>query len=407
MRNVCLIPARSGSKGLKDKNMAFLNNKPVLQYTIDAALESGLFVAEDIYLSTDSSEYIDNLGEREITALYRDPKLSSDYATTTDVVIDFLSRFDEELNLVLLQPTSPLRTAIHIKEAFELYRLNNRDKVVVSVSEVDKSPSLMTEFGPNNELKDLVGIDQGYRRQNFEALYAPNGAIFITGKSNYLEDNSFFTKNTIGYQMDKRSSIDIDDYDDFVKAIGAIFFDYRRREGINYPGYVQRFKAMLESATQTKKIILGDSRTEPLMIDGYLNLSMGGVTTVTVLELVSKYLENNQVEEVIINLGVNDIIVGYDQSQRYEAMSLLISAFKSADIKVCNVFPTIYRPNINNEQIVQLNEYLSTIANISLIETYDRFEKNGKLDFSLTRDGLHLNAIGDEILKRLIIDNIN
>ncbi len=403
MRNVCLIPARSGSKGLKDKNMAFLNNKPVLQHTIEAALNSNVFAAEDIFLSTDSQEYIENLGNLGITTLYRDPELASDSATTADVVVDFLAKFDEEVNLVLLQPTSPLRTGLHIKEAFELYQINNRENIVVAVSEVDKSPSLMTEFGPNNELKDIVGIDQGYRRQNFGTLYAPNGAIFITGKTAYLETNSFFTEKTIGYQMDKKSSIDIDDYDDFVKAIGAIFFDYKRREVLNYPVYEQRFKTMLETATQSNKIILGDSRTEPLTIDGFLNLSMGGVTAVTILELASKYLDVNAVNEVILNLGVNDIIVGYDQTNRFEAYQKLVGLFPNASIKVCNVFPTIYRPNIDNDLIVELNSYLETFQNVQLINTYDVFEKNGKLDFNLTTDGLHLNEKGNEILKNLII----
>lgn len=402
MRNVCLIPARSGSKGLKDKNMAFLNNKPVLQHTIEAALNSNVFAPEDIYLSTDSQEYIENLGDLGITMLYRDPELASDSATTADVVVDFLAKFDEEVNLVLLQPTSPLRTGVHIKEAFDLYQANNRENIVVAVSEVDKSPSLMTEFGPNNELKDIVGIDQGYRRQNFGTLYAPNGAIFITGKTDYLETNSFFTEKTIGYQMDKKSSIDIDDYDDFVKAIGAIFFDYKRREVINYPVYETRFKTMIEAASQTEKVILGDSRTEPLNIDSFLNLSMGGVTAVTILELANQYLDVSAVREVIINLGVNDIIVGYDQEQRYEAYKNLVNLFPNAVIKVCNVFPTIYRPNIDNDLIVELNSYLESIQNVEVINTYDVFEKNGKLDFNLTTDGLHLNTKGNEILKDLI-----
>lgn len=403
MRNVCLIPARSGSKGLKDKNMAFLNNKPVLQHSIEAALESGIFKPTDIYLSTDSKDYIEHLGDLGISMLYRDPELASDNATTADVVVDFLSKFEEDVNLVLLQPTSPLRTGVHIHEAFAMYEQHNGDNIVVSVSEVDKSPSLMTEFGPNNELKDIVGIDQGYRRQNFGTLYAPNGAIYITNKTDYLQSRSFFTEKTLGYTMNKKSSIDIDDYDDFVKAIGAIFFDYSRRERESKLMYETRFQQMLDGSS---KIILGDSRTEPLAIEGFKNYSMGGITAKTTYENCVSHLDPSTIEHVVINLGVNDLIVGYDVNEAYENIMELVNYFDKAQISLCNIFPTIYRPNISNDDIRALNAKLSKVNNVSLIEVYDQFEHNHKLDYNLTTDGLHLKQVGNQKLQAIIESNL-
>lgn len=398
MRNVCLIPARSGSKGLKDKNMAFLNGKPVLQHTIEAALDSAIFNPKDIYLSTDSTDYIEHLGDLGISMLYRDPKLASDQSTTADVVLDFLGRFDEDVNLVLLQPTSPLRNGQHIAEAYNQYT-STPGSSLVSINEVDKSPNLYTELGAEGQLKDIVGVDKGYRRQNHATLYAPNGAIFIIKSSAYLAEQSFFREDTTGYIMDKKSSIDIDDYDDFVKAIGAIFFDYSRREINNKDLYAERFKNMLNDSS---KIILGDSRTEPIEITGYKNYSMGGITAKTTYENCVSYLDPSTITDVVINLGVNDLIVGYSVDEAYSNLVKLINVFSDAKIVLCNIFPTIYRPNINNDDIRALNEKLAQFSNVKIIDVYSHFVENEKLPFELTSDGLHLDDVGNQKLKKLI-----
>lgn len=401
MRNICLIPARSGSKGLKDKNMAYLNSKPVLQHTIEAAINSEIFELKDICVSTDSQDYIDHLDYREINMIYRDPKLASDTATTADVILDFLKEYEgEDVNLILLQPTSPLRTSNHIKEAYDLFLSENRYNTVVSINEVDKSPNLFTELSDNAELKDIVGIDKGYRRQNHKKLYAPNGAIYITKMGDYLSSNSFFTEKTIGYVMDKKSSIDIDDYDDFVKAIGAIFFDYNRREKENYKVYEKRL--VENTKIPNTNLLIGDSRTESLDIAGFLNLSMGGVTANTMLSLAKKHIDPTQISKVIINLGVNDIIVGYSQEETKEALKGLVDYFKNSKIYVCNLFPTIYRPNIDNDLIRDINNFIENELGAKIIDTYSKFEVNDKLSFNLTNDGLHLTVEGDKALNKLI-----
>lgn len=400
MRNVCLIPARSGSKGLKDKNMAFLNNKPILLHTIEAALESGIFNPQDIYVSTDSQDYINHIGDIGITMKYRDPKLAADSSTTADVVIDFLNDFeDQDINLILLQPTSPLRSGKHIQEAFAKFEAFDRQKIVVSVCEVDKSPNLFTELGQNGELKDIVGVDKGYRRQNYEKLYEPNGAIYITTKTDYLHTTSFFTQATIGYVMDKKSSIDIDDYDDFVRAIGAIFFDYAKREENNRDMYEQRFMTVKDDS---KNIMLGDSRTESFTIKQFKNYSMGGVTLKTMLEIVKENLDCQSVENVIINLGINDIIVGYPIGDTKARIKELVGLFPNAKVVINNLFPTIYRPNIDANKIVELNQYIETLSNVQIVDTYSVLEVNQKLDYTLTDDGLHLTTEGNNILKELI-----
>jgi len=141
-RHLAIIPARSGSKGLKDKNIKLLNGKPMIDYTIEAALNSGIY--EDIIVSTDSEVYANIAKECGANVPFLRPNfLSNDAATTVDVIeytINKLKNSGKEYEYIsILQPTSPLRTADHIKEANELL-FNKGGNSVISVCEVDHSP---------------------------------------------------------------------------------------------------------------------------------------------------------------------------------------------------------------------------------------------------------------------------
>ena len=112
MKKIAIITARSGSKGLPNKNVLFANGKPLMAYSIEAALESEEF--EKIIVSTDSQEYIDLLSHYPIEFIKRSAELSSDKASSFVVIEDVLNRYShvDYDYFVLLQPTSPLRTAI-------------------------------------------------------------------------------------------------------------------------------------------------------------------------------------------------------------------------------------------------------------------------------------------------------
>ncbi|HEN2601103.1 TPA: N-acylneuraminate cytidylyltransferase, partial [Streptococcus agalactiae] len=181
MKPICIIPARSGSKGLPDKNMLFLAGKPMIFHTIDAAIESGMFDKKDIFVSTDSELYREICLERGISVVMRKPELSTDQATSYDMLKDFLSDYEDNQEFVLLQVTSPLRKSWHIKEAMEYYSSHDVDNVV-SFSEVEKHPGLFTTLSDKGYAIDMVGADKGYRRQDLQPLYYPNGAIFISNK---------------------------------------------------------------------------------------------------------------------------------------------------------------------------------------------------------------------------------
>ena len=122
MKNIAIIPARSGSKGLKDKNIRLLNGKPLLAYSVEAALESEQF--DEVMVSTDSEKYAEIAKEWGANVPFlRSAELSSDTATSKDVILDVLKRYAESGQVFdtfsLLQPTSPLRTAENICRVFQ------------------------------------------------------------------------------------------------------------------------------------------------------------------------------------------------------------------------------------------------------------------------------------------------
>ena len=118
---IAVIPARSGSKGLKDKNIKKLNGKPLIAYTIDAAKNANIF--DKIIVSTDSEKYAEISREYGAQVPFlRSGKNSSDGANSWDVVKEVLMKLDEKYDIiVLLQPTSPLRTSENILESLKLF----------------------------------------------------------------------------------------------------------------------------------------------------------------------------------------------------------------------------------------------------------------------------------------------
>ncbi|MPM32247.1 N-acylneuraminate cytidylyltransferase [bioreactor metagenome] len=218
MKNIAIIPARSGSKGLEDKNIRIFNGKPLLAYSVEVAIMSGLF--NEVFVSTDSEKYA-AIG-REYGAhvpFLRSPELSSDTASSWDAVKEALNCYEKIgatfHTIALLQPTSPLRTAQDITNAFALMQ-EKQANAVVSVCEVDHSPlwcNILPENGSMDRFlsKDLV--TKG--RQNLDTYYRINGAIYLVNVPYLLSSQTIYDHGCFAYKMDKRRSIDIDDLVDF------------------------------------------------------------------------------------------------------------------------------------------------------------------------------------------------
>lgn len=224
MKNVAIIPARSGSKGLPNKNIRPLNGVPLMAYTIKAALNSGMF--ERVMVSTDSEEYAEIARQwgAEVPFL-RSPETSTDTSSSWSVVKEVLDKYaklgETFDTLALLQVTSPLRTGAQIQEAYALLEEKNAE-AVISVNEMGKALECLRHLEPELRLGAFAEKPHEYRpRQVFLPTYQVNGAIYIWRTENFSLDATIYTDAAVGYEMSKIYSLDVDDLEDFamVEAI--------------------------------------------------------------------------------------------------------------------------------------------------------------------------------------------
>lgn len=214
MEKIAIITARSGSKGLRNKNIINLCGKPLMAYSIEAAVETKLF--ERVIVSTDSHKYGEIAEEYGAEVDYRREELASDYATTYMVLEDWLNRLDRLYDyFVLLQPTSPFRTSRHLREAMQDFEDNfDSFDFMVSVKEADHDSSLIHKIDEDGSLKFFDSDYSTYRRQT-QKEYTPNGAIYIGKPEAYLKQKHFYGARAMAYFMGERESIDIDNELDY------------------------------------------------------------------------------------------------------------------------------------------------------------------------------------------------
>lgn len=216
MKSIAIIPARSGSKGLKDKNIKDLCGKPLIAYTIEAAINSKMF--DIVMVSTDSEKYaeISRKYGAEIPFL-RSSATSSDTASSWDVVREVLERYKDLGqvfdNIMLLQPTSPLRTAKDIVDAFQLKK-KKRAKAIVSVCEMDHSPLWSNTLPESLSMEGFIQTNS-VPRQQIPTYYRINGAIYLVETSILYSDKRIFDNNCFAYIMPRDRSVDIDTELDF------------------------------------------------------------------------------------------------------------------------------------------------------------------------------------------------
>ena len=210
MKRLAIIPARSGSKGLKDKNIIELCGKPLIAYSIEAAVNTNLF--DKIIVSTDSELYAKISRQYGAEVLMRGEELSNDNSTTYMVLEDILKNkiLDTYDYFVLLQPTSPMRNAQHIIEAVEKFeRKFKRFDFLVSMKESEHAKVLVNPIDEDESLKFFDTNFSNYRRQVYKD-YSPNGAIFIAKPDSYLKQKHFFGARSLSYIMQAKDSVDID-----------------------------------------------------------------------------------------------------------------------------------------------------------------------------------------------------
>jgi CMP-N,N'-diacetyllegionaminic acid synthase len=218
MKNIAIIPARSGSKGVKDKNIRNLGGRPLLAYTIEAALASGCF--DTVYVSTDSEIYADIARSLGATVPFlRSAELSSDSASSWEVVKQVLSEY-HDLNqdfdtFMLLQPTSPLRTDKDIRAAYKLFK-DKKATAIVSVCECEHSPLWCNVLPASLAMDEFISNNNRKRRQDLKKYYRINGAIYLADVAFFKKVGSVYSKTCYAYIMDSIRSIDIDTELDFI-----------------------------------------------------------------------------------------------------------------------------------------------------------------------------------------------
>lgn len=215
-RVLMIVPARGGSKRLPRKNLLPLRGKPLIGWTIEAAINSGL--ADRIVISSDDDEILSVSARYDVVLMRRAATLASDTASTVDVVLDSIQRLESEGEIydvvVLLQATSPLRRADDIAGALNVY-LAGQGKCVVSVCETDHPVEWCGSVTEDGRLKGF-DVFSGLRSQDYDRSYRLNGAIYISDIERFKQTKSFYTGDVLAFVMDKLNSIDIDTEIDFL-----------------------------------------------------------------------------------------------------------------------------------------------------------------------------------------------
>ena len=203
-----LIPARGGSKGIPRKNILPFCGKPLIQWTIDAALASSCL--DQVVVSTDDSE---------IAALAKDcgadvpfirpAELASDTAPGIWTVLHALEYFSEVTDVMLLQPTSPLRNSTDIKNIVDL-RKHAGQESAVSLAPCAKHPALTYSLSENHKLKPFLPGDIAGCRQQLPPAYVLNGALYLASRDFLLKEKAFIASETAVYLMPACRSVDID-----------------------------------------------------------------------------------------------------------------------------------------------------------------------------------------------------
>lgn len=218
MRNIAIITARSGSKGLKDKNICELNGKPLLAYSIEAAIKTGLF--DEIMVSTDSEIYAEIARQWGANVPFlRSEVLSNDVASSWDVLKEVLGKYKEiglEYDTVtLLQPTSPLRTSEDIIAGYNVFVEKNAN-LVVGVCEMDHSPLWSNMLPLDHSMENFIKPEiVKLPRQSIPAYYRINGALYMVKVDYLMKSSNIYAENSFATIMSKVHSIDIDDEMDF------------------------------------------------------------------------------------------------------------------------------------------------------------------------------------------------
>lgn len=212
MKTLAIIPARQGSKGIKHKNLRLLDGKPLLAYSIDAAMASEV---SDILLTSDCPDMLALGRESGLSHLRQRPEaLASDTASMADAIVDALTWYEASHgqvdNILLLQPTSPLRTSADINGI--LAQFDPKRESCVAVCPVKEHPYELVNIQGDDWSYVATSNDTVTRRQDYQdSFFFISGALYLTTREFFLQKRKFIADNSQFYQMPRERSVDVDE----------------------------------------------------------------------------------------------------------------------------------------------------------------------------------------------------
>jgi CMP-N-acetylneuraminic acid synthetase len=209
MRIFALIPARGGSKGIPRKNIRSIAGKPLIVWTIEAAL--GAKGIDTVVVSTDDEEIADVARAAGASVPFMRPAaLAMDETAGIEPVLHALEMLPQYDAILLLQPTSPLRGTVEIDEVVSI-AVEKRPPAIVSLCEAPYHPAWMFRQSANGSIERISASPDAIRRQDLEPVYTLNGAIYYGMREWLTKHRSFIGSETLAYTMPTEASIDIDE----------------------------------------------------------------------------------------------------------------------------------------------------------------------------------------------------
>lgn len=219
---IAIIPARGGSKGLPGKNIKKLCGKPLIAWTIESGLRSKY--VDDVMVTTDSEEIAGVAREFGASVPFiRPAELASDTATSFDVIEHAISFYANNLHkkfdyILLLEPTSPQRDEEDIDKAIEQLLSNPQALAIVGICKTEsQNPAFLVRKTSDNIIVGYENQDMKIlRRQDIGDVYFFEGSVYVSATDALLSRKTFYHEGTLGYEVPKWKSLEIDDLDDFV-----------------------------------------------------------------------------------------------------------------------------------------------------------------------------------------------
>ena len=209
MSLLAIIPARGGSKGIQNKNIIDFLGKPLIHHTIQAALNS--LSIDSIIVSSDNKEIIEtSLKFENIYIDHRPASLATDESHIIHTILRIIKAYPNYDEVILLQPTSPLRNSEDI-DSIKIFKSKKQLKSVVSICKCETPPELIYKMNEKEILEPLLKYENiNKRRQEFSKVFQINGAMYIADKEWIEKEQKLISKETVGFEMPLERSVDID-----------------------------------------------------------------------------------------------------------------------------------------------------------------------------------------------------